>query len=397
MAKYKFTDLSGQRFGRLTVVKRVENKVQPNGSHKIMYECLCDCGTVKTVCASNLKMGTTRSCGCLNRELASKRSSKNLIGQKFGRLTVIERADDYVGPSGTRATKYRCLCECGNMVDVVGASLTIGYTNSCGCLHREVVRKFNDLSGQKFGKLTVIERFYDEEKYKRRIMYRCVCECGTETIVDGNSLKRGVTKSCGRSLCMFDGPPKNFIDLTGRKFGKLTVIERSQNQTSPNGYCATMYQCLCDCGTVKDIWSRSLLAGHTQSCGCTTMSHGEIKIQQMLDSNSIKYLYDSSYFDDLRVGHKKLRCDFIIFSDGDPIRVIEFDGAQHFENIQYFGNKLSRQIQCDNVKNEYFLTRHIPLIRIPYTDENIFIYEDIWSDKYLIKQRKEGDKNDEKI
>lgn len=397
--KYKYNDLSGQKFGRLTVIRRVENKIQPGGAHKIMYECLCDCGTTKIVTASNLKRGTTRSCGCLSREMTSKKSSKNLVGQQFGRLTVIERAEeDYINPSGNRVTKYRCLCECGNVVDVVGTSLTMGYTNSCGCLHREVVRKFNDLSGQKFGKLTVIERFYDEEKYKNRIMYRCVCECGTETIVDGNSLKRGVTKSCGKSFCMFDGPPKNFIDLTGRRFGKLLVLERSEDRISSNGYCATMYKCLCDCGTVKDIWSRSLLTGHTQSCGCTTMSHGEIKIQQMLDANNIKYLYDSSYFDDLIVGQKTLRCDFIIFNDDKPIRVIEFDGAQHFQNIKYFGNKLERQKQLDEIKNEYFFTKNIPLIRIPYTDEDIFTYEDIWSEKYLVKIKKEkGDKNNEKV
>lgn len=168
-----------------------------------MYECLCDCGTTKIVTASNLKKGTTRSCGCLSRESASKRGLKNLVGQQFGRLTVIERVEDYISPSGNRGVKYRCFCECGNIIDVVGRSLTMGNTNSCGCLHSEVVRKFNDLSGQKFGKLTVIERFYDEEKYKNRIMYRCICECGTETIVDSNSLKRGVTKSCGRSFCMF--------------------------------------------------------------------------------------------------------------------------------------------------------------------------------------------------
>ena len=55
--KYKYNDLSGQKFGRLTVIRRVENKIQPGGAHKIMYECLCDCGTTKIVTASNLKRG----------------------------------------------------------------------------------------------------------------------------------------------------------------------------------------------------------------------------------------------------------------------------------------------------------------------------------------------------
>lgn len=64
-----FIDLTGQRFGRLTVIERSFSK--PKG--KTWFKCRCDCGNVVNVWSVYLRNGTTKSCGCLNRELASTR------------------------------------------------------------------------------------------------------------------------------------------------------------------------------------------------------------------------------------------------------------------------------------------------------------------------------------
>jgi len=56
----KAIDLTGQRFGRLVVTKRVENK----GNHRC-WECSCDCGNITIVPVGHLRSGNTRSCGCL--------------------------------------------------------------------------------------------------------------------------------------------------------------------------------------------------------------------------------------------------------------------------------------------------------------------------------------------
>lgn len=65
------TDIApGARFGRWTVIK--ENGRSKKGEK--MYDCICDCGVTKTVSSSNLRYGTSRSCGCLARELTSQRS-----------------------------------------------------------------------------------------------------------------------------------------------------------------------------------------------------------------------------------------------------------------------------------------------------------------------------------
>ena len=62
---------------------------------------------------------------------------KSLIGQKFGRLTVVVAGPDYVRPGGRREPKWSCICDCGRGVVVHQTSLTHGDTASCGCLHRE--------------------------------------------------------------------------------------------------------------------------------------------------------------------------------------------------------------------------------------------------------------------
>lgn len=68
----KFVDLTGQKFGRLTVIERAEDKITKRGTPLIMYKCKCDCGNECTVLGANLKHGKTSSCGCYAREVSSK-------------------------------------------------------------------------------------------------------------------------------------------------------------------------------------------------------------------------------------------------------------------------------------------------------------------------------------
>ena len=118
-------DLTGQRFGLLTVL-RPEPK-SPSG--RVTWVCICDCGNEKAVLAHSLKKGETRSCGCIHWRHAPRQS---LVGQRFGRLTVME----YTG-----ASRYRCLCDCGNEISVLTYSLNAGICKSCGCLRKETAAK----------------------------------------------------------------------------------------------------------------------------------------------------------------------------------------------------------------------------------------------------------------
>jgi len=122
----EFIDLTGQRFGLLTVIKRQQN--DKHGTAK--WLCKCDCGKTKSVSSSNLLKGHTKSCGCL---LKSKIS--DLADKRFGKLVVIERTKN----NSRGDTMWLCKCDCGNESIVTGRSLKSGATKSCGCGSKEAL------------------------------------------------------------------------------------------------------------------------------------------------------------------------------------------------------------------------------------------------------------------
>lgn len=70
-------DLTGNRYGRLTALFRTDDYVAPSGHHCVMWQCQCDCGNIVNVRAKSLMNNTTRSCGCLARELVGIRAAKH--------------------------------------------------------------------------------------------------------------------------------------------------------------------------------------------------------------------------------------------------------------------------------------------------------------------------------
>lgn len=62
----------------------------------------------------------------------------DLSGKKYGRLSVIRQDGYHVFPSGKRKSKWLCVCDCGNVVSVVGSDLIASHTQSCGCMRRDM-------------------------------------------------------------------------------------------------------------------------------------------------------------------------------------------------------------------------------------------------------------------
>lgn len=122
-------DLTGMKFNRLTVIRLSDVRTF---SGEKRWECRCDCGNLKTVQSYHLTHGESRSCGCLVKEINSKIHSIDLVGKRFGRLTVIEKVRDPNRDPGTD-NKWKCKCDCGNYACVLTSNLTTGNTNSCGC------------------------------------------------------------------------------------------------------------------------------------------------------------------------------------------------------------------------------------------------------------------------
>lgn len=145
----KAIDLTGQVFGRLTVIERGTN----SSDGKARWLCRCTCGNTTLVTGRLLRNGHTKSCGCLSAELASLNSLNNLIGQRFGKLVVLYRGSDYVSPSGRHLVRWVCKCDCGNSTLVAAHQLTSDKTRSCGCLHMEKLRNGNKKHGGCYDRL----------------------------------------------------------------------------------------------------------------------------------------------------------------------------------------------------------------------------------------------------
>lgn len=237
--------------------------------------------------------------------------------------------------------------------------------------------KFQDLTGQRFGYLTIVKRAPNQGRY---VCWECICDCGNITITRAASLTSGKTRSCGCLYKQTRQKPKNLLNQT---FGKLTVIEATDIRNNDR---RAMWKCKCACGNLILVSSHNLLQGTTVSCGCKHQSAGESQIEVLLQENNVSYLFNKAYFKDLLGDGKELRYDFIIFENDVPVRLIEFDGEQHFKEISIFKESLNNTQRRDKIKNKYALDHNIPLVRIPYWELNNITLDMIFGDKYLIKK-----------
>lgn len=125
----------GKRFGDLTVID-FDHVNEHRGS---CWLCKCDCGNNIVVSRNHLITGNTLSCGC--RKHGPER--ENIIGKRFGRLTVI----DFVRVDEHRNSYWLCECDCGTRTIVTRGGLTSGNTTSCGCFNRERVSESTTTHG----------------------------------------------------------------------------------------------------------------------------------------------------------------------------------------------------------------------------------------------------------
>lgn len=170
----------GYRIGHLTV----DHATHEKRSGYTVWHCNCDCGGEILLDTRYLQRGTITDCGCQKRV---KPGTRDMTGLRFGKLVCLEQTDQRIRSD----IAWRCKCDCGNEVLVPVKQLTSGYVKSYGCLSHPPLK---DYIGKRFGKLIVIG--YGG---KRAGMHRwkCLCDCGNETIVGQTLLQSGKTKSCG--------------------------------------------------------------------------------------------------------------------------------------------------------------------------------------------------------
>lgn len=289
----KLKDLTGQIFGKLIVLNRSESKIDKSGKPRTMWECKCDCGNIVIVSADYLKRSKCPSCGCEATKNRIEKNRVNNIGEKFGRLTILDILWEH------ERSKAVCKCDCGNDYIGVKSDIISGHTQSCGCLQSENTSLANtkDWSGY-------------------------IADCGVEFVKQDHMNEKG----------------------------------------------QWVWECKCGvCGKLFYELPARVNCGHTTSCGCRIQSFGESYIESLLIDFSIDFKPQYT-FDDCKDIYV-LRFDFGVLYNDKLIGLIEYDGKQHFEPIDFFGgvDGFIKTQKRDDIKNTYCKSHNIPLLRIPYT------------------------------
>lgn len=360
----KFVDLTGQKFGRWTVIERDFSKL----STRVYWKCQCECGTIKSVLSQGLKNGTSKSCGCWNKErdrnYARPGKIVDMKNKVINNIKVLEQDNETYE---NRAIHWKCECLlCGNIFIVDGRKLRgKDAIRSCGCLKH----KPKELLGQRFGNLLVIRdtKKRNNDNCRNRI-WECKCDCGNLTYKTTKQLTEKYNLSCG---CINNRIMSNYIDITNEKFGKLIAIEPTNQRSGSH----IVWKCKCDCGNIHYCSSNSLLGDKCHSCGCLK-SQGEAKISKILTENNISFIKQKT-FETCRFPDTQALAKFDFYVDNKYL--IELDGIQHFEATSGWNTEeqVYKTQQRDQFKNQWCKENNIPLIRIPYTQLKTLTIEDL--------------------
>lgn len=195
----------GLRCGKLTV--EAPTNLRKNGY--MIWKCRCDCGGEILLDTRSLQRGTVTDCGCVSKV---RPGQKDITGMRFGMLTAVEPTGEVSNGSAV----WRCLCDCGGEVYAPLHQLSAGYRKSCGCLSHPPLKQY---IGKRFGRLTVVSY---AGKHAGMHRWRCICDCGNETVVGQTPLQTGKTKSCGclqsetyrDNLRLIDGTSVTILEAT---------------------------------------------------------------------------------------------------------------------------------------------------------------------------------------
>lgn len=183
----------GDKISNWTILYRTNN----SKSNHIQYVCQCTCGTITPVLKTSLLNHKSTSCVFCK--------GKIIPGQKFGKLTVISKANNQKGRG-----YWHCKCDCGNYCSINTAFLLSGHTRSCGCLLKESAHNRRiDLTNQRFGKLIALYPI-KTNKGDKQPYWHCKCDCGNEKDIQAGALRSGTARSCG---CIKSHAEENIIQL----------------------------------------------------------------------------------------------------------------------------------------------------------------------------------------
>lgn len=263
---------------------------------------------------------------------------------------------------GRKRTQCKCICDCGNEIIALADNIKFGSKTSCGCDTTEckVMANRKDLTGQRFGRLVVQKMLWEYKPTK----CECLCDCGNAVTVIGTGLTSGKTNSCGcyHRDRVVESNTKDWTGIISPHGIKFIKASRQQETGQ------WLWLCECgNCGNIFEALPAKIMNGHIASCGCARMSHGELLIKAYLEEHNITYIPQYS-FNECKDKYV-LKYDFAVLKNNQIDLLIEFDGAQHYHPVEWFGGTegFRNDKRRDQIKNEFCQLKGYRLLRLPYT------------------------------
>lgn len=222
---------------------------------------------------------------------------RDLTGQRFGRLVVVSQIATSRNDHKKPARLWHCRCDCGNEIDVPTSHLTSGVKKSCGCLQRDnAIRAATseEVLDRRRKRPTTwvlidpdgnphkIDDFPDWAKENYRYFYPDDTDSSTaaakivarfytnyRVMRTGKNVNPYHFRGWGIDMDKTGDPQqpiknKDDYDLTGKRFGRLTVVSKTGRREN----ATVIWQCRCDCGKTVFAKASLLKDGHVKSCGC---------------------------------------------------------------------------------------------------------------------------------
>lgn len=256
--------------------------------------------------------------------------------------------------------------------------------------------------GDIVGELTLIEKIpYKIPCGRTKNKWKCLCSCGNETEVFASNLNK--TRSCGH---LKETTPKSFfVDLSGKTFGRLTVLYRTDDRISKSGRHLVRYMCKCLCGNFVEVDAQELRKGSTISCGCyqketNSVTKCKIHVGDKFGKLTVAEKMPSKHYGRSTMSRWKCNCECgssVIVFGGSLLRGQVSCGCVNSKGEEEIAEYLSRH-DIQFIRQFYFddllSTKGFPIyfdFAIKDKDGNIFLLEYQGIQHYIPQQNHFGD------
>ena len=363
--KQKYEQYIGQKFNHLTILEYIYNPEDKRYQYKHLFKCKCDCGNECIKKVYSIIDNSIKTCAKLNckfnktNRLITK--YKECVGQKFNHLTILEYFYDENEKYGQFRYKFKCICDCGNecirsSYEVINnKSKTCNYLDCKFQQSGQVIEKYKSMIGQKFGHLTILEHFYNENgKMNQKHQFKCKCDCGNECIRIAYLITKGDIKLCGRD-CKFGSTIQSiekYKSMIGQKFNKLTIIDFIYCEEEIDPYYKFQFKCECDCGNKEYYISISQLLFRTPNgCNeCYTPSKIESSFKSWVEEINLNFI-KTRIESDSNI-QNQVEIDFLIDNKlGIELHGLVVHATTHYDHNNPFIGKKSKKYHLNKLNS----------------------------------------------